>query len=86
MIGVLDAAPSIHLNVNGFERYVWNHYGTRLMIAMLRDGEACTHYNGFALGFKITSIAQLHQALDAALAPLRRGRGRCSGLEQSAGQ
>ena len=68
MLGVLGAAPSIHLNVNGFERYVWDHDGTRLMIATPRDGVACTHYNGFALGFKTTSIAQLHQALDAALA------------------
>lgn len=68
MLGVLGAAPSIHLNVNGFERYVWDHDGTRLMIATPRDGEACTHYNGFTLGFKATSIAQLHLALDAALA------------------
>lgn len=54
MLGVLGAAPSIHLNVNGFERYVWDHDGTRLMVATPRDGEACTQYNGFTLGFKAT--------------------------------
>ncbi len=75
--------PCTHISVNGFERHVWDHDGTHLMIATLRGGEACTHYNGFTLGFKTISIAQLHQALDA---PLRRGRRRCSGLEQSAGQ
>lgn len=68
MLGILGAAPSTHTNVNGYERHVWDHDGTRLMIATPRDGEACTHYNGFTLGFKATSIAQLHQALDAALA------------------
>jgi hypothetical protein len=47
---------------------VWDHDGTRLIIATPHDGEAWTHYNGFTLGFKTTSIAQLHQALDAVLA------------------
>ncbi|MGE8397501.1 MAG: hypothetical protein ACN6NT_07860 [Comamonas sp.] len=37
------------------------------MVATPRDGEACTHYNGFTLEFKTTSIAQLHQVLNAAL-------------------
>lgn len=68
MLGVLGAAPSTHISVNGFERYVWDHDGTRLMIATPRDGQPCTQYNGFTLGFKTTSIDQLHRALDAALA------------------
>ena len=58
MLSVLGAAPSTHISVNGFERYVWDHDGTRLMIATPRDGEACTHDNGFTLGFKATSVTQ----------------------------
>ena len=68
VLGVLGAPSSSHIQVNGFERYVWDHDGTRLMIATPRDGQPCTHYNGFTLGFKTTSIDQLHRALDAALA------------------
>ena len=66
LLGVLGAAPSTHIHVNGFERYVWDHDGLRLMVATPRNGEACMPYNGFTLAFKTTSIAQLHQALDAA--------------------
>lgn len=68
MLSVLGAPSASHIQVNGFERYVWDHDGTRLMIATPRDGQPCTHYNGFTLGFKTTSIDQLHRALDAALA------------------
>ncbi|MRT20307.1 VOC family protein [Comamonas sp. CAH-2] len=68
VLGVLGAPSASHIQVNGFERYVWDHDGTRLMIATPRDGQPCTHYNGFTLGFKTTSIEQLHRALDAALA------------------
>lgn len=68
VLGVLGAPSASHIQVNGFERYVWDHDGTRLMIATPRDGQPCTHYNGFTLGFKTTSIEQLHLALDAALA------------------
>lgn len=68
VLGVLGAPSASHIQVNGFERYVWDHDGTRLMIATPRDGQLCTHYNGFTLGFKTTSIEQLHRALDAALA------------------
>ncbi len=68
VLGVLGAPSSSHIQVNGFERFVWDHDGTRLMIATPRDGQPCTHYNGFTLGFKTTSIEQLHRALDAALA------------------
>lgn len=68
VLGVLGAPSASHIQVNGFERYVWDHDGTRLMIATPRDGQPCTHYNGFTLGFKTTSIDQLHRALDAALA------------------
>ena len=60
VLGVLGAAPATHIHVNGFERYVWDHDGTRLMIATPRDGQPSTHYNGFTLGFKTTSIDQLH--------------------------
>lgn len=68
VLSVLGAPSASHIQVNGFERYVWDHDGTRLMIATPRDGQPCTHYNGFTLGFKTTSIEQLHRALDAALA------------------
>jgi catechol 2,3-dioxygenase-like lactoylglutathione lyase family enzyme len=68
VLGVLGAPSASHIQVNDFERYVWDHDGTRLMIATPRDGQPCTHYNGFTLGFKTTSIDQLHRALDAALA------------------
>ena len=68
VLGILGAPSASHIQVNGFERYVWDHDGTRLMIATPRDGQPCTHYNGFTLGFKTTSIDQLHRALDAALA------------------
>jgi catechol 2,3-dioxygenase-like lactoylglutathione lyase family enzyme len=68
VLSVLGAPSASHIKVNGFERYVWDHDGTRLMIATPRDGQPCTHYNGFTLGFKTTSIEQLHRALDAALA------------------
>lgn len=68
VLGVLGAPSASLIQVNGFERYVWDHDGTRLMIATPRDGQPCTHYNGFTLGFKTTSIDQLHRALDAALA------------------
>ena len=68
MLGVLGAAPATHLQVNGFARYLWDHDGTRLMIATPRDGQPSTHYNGFTLGFKTKSIDQLHRALEAALA------------------
>ena len=68
VLGVLGAAPATHINVGGFERYVWDQDGTRLMVATPRNGEPSTLYNGFTLGFKATSIAQLHQALEAALA------------------
>lgn len=68
VLGVLGAPSASHIQVNGFERFVWDHDGTRLMIATPRDGQPCTHYNGFTLGFKTTSIEQLHRALDAALA------------------
>jgi catechol 2,3-dioxygenase-like lactoylglutathione lyase family enzyme len=68
VLGILGAPSASHIQVNGFERYVWDHDGTRLMIATPRDGQPCTHYNGFTLGFKTTSIEQLHRALDAALA------------------
>jgi catechol 2,3-dioxygenase-like lactoylglutathione lyase family enzyme len=68
VLGILGAPPASHIQVNGFERYVWDHDGTRLMIATPRDGQPCSHYNGFTLGFKTTSIDQLHRALDAALA------------------
>ena len=68
VLGVLGAPSASHIQVNGFERYVWDHDGTRLMIATPRDGQPCTHYNGFTLGFKTTSIEQLHRALDVALA------------------
>lgn len=68
VLGVLGAASATHIHVNGFERYVWDHDGTRLMVATPRDGQPCTLYNGFTLGFKTTSIDQLHRALDAALA------------------
>ncbi|MDE1556764.1 MULTISPECIES: VOC family protein [Comamonas] len=68
VLSILGAPFASHIQVNGFERYVWDHDGTRLMIATPRDGQPCTHYNGFTLGFKTTSIDQLHRALDAALA------------------
>ena len=68
VLGILGAPSASHIQVNGFERYVWDHDGTRLMIATPRDGQPCTHYNGFTLGFKTTSIEQLHRALDVALA------------------
>ena len=68
VLSILGAPPASHIQVNGFERYVWDHDGTRLMIATPRDGQPCSHYNGFTLGFKTTSIDQLHRALDAALA------------------
>lgn len=68
VLGVLGAPSASHIQVNGFERFVWDHDGTRLMIATPRDGQPCSHYNGFTLGFKTTSIDQLHRALDAALA------------------
>lgn len=68
VLSVLGAPSASHIQVNGFERYVWDHDGTRLMIATPRDGQPCTHYNGFTLGFKTTSIEQLHRALDVALA------------------
>ncbi|WP_284334742.1 VOC family protein [Comamonas sp. NoAH] len=67
VLAVLGAAPSTYINVNGFERYVWDHDGTRLMVALPRDGQLATHYNGFTLGFKTHSITQLHQALETAL-------------------
>ena len=68
VLNVLGAPSASHIQVNGFERYVWDHDGTRLMIATPRDGQPCTHYNGFTLGFKTTSIELLHRALDVALA------------------
>jgi hypothetical protein len=33
VLGILGAPPASHIQVNGFERYVWDHDGTRLMIA-----------------------------------------------------
>lgn len=36
VLGILGAAPATHIHVNGFERYVWDHDGTRLMIATQR--------------------------------------------------
>ena len=68
VLGVLGAAPSVNVHVNGFDRLIWDYDGLCLMVATPRNGEACMPYNGFTLGLKTTSIAQLHAALDAALA------------------
>ena len=54
VLGVLGAVPATHIHVNGFERYVWDHDGTRLMIATPRNGEPATHGNGATTGFLAT--------------------------------
>ncbi|MBF6630465.1 MAG: VOC family protein [Comamonas sp.] len=68
VLGALGTAPSTHIHVNGFDRFVWSHNGFRLLIAMPRDGEPATHYNGFTLGLAAASPEQVDQAVAAALA------------------
>lgn len=68
VLGALGTAPSTHVHINGFDRYVWEHNGFRLLIATPRDGEPATHYNGFTLGLAAASPEQVNQAMSAALA------------------
>lgn len=68
VLGALGTAPSTHVNINGFDRYVWEHNGFRLLIASPRNGAPATHYNGFTLGLAAASPEQVDIAVAAALA------------------
>lgn len=68
VLGALGNALSTLIHVNGFDSYVWEQNGFRLLIATPRDGEPATHYNGFTLGLAAASSEQVEQAVTAALA------------------
>ena len=68
VLGALGTAPSTHVTISGFDRFVWSHQGFRLLIATPKDGEAATYYNGFTLGLAATSPEQVDSAVAAALA------------------